>query len=78
MLPFLKNRMEGSASGPVEIVKREPDEAPPGEDWDMLDAVASDLLEAFEKKDRTLLKEALAALCMHIAEADEKKDMEEP
>jgi hypothetical protein len=68
MLPFLKNRQEASASSDDDPVERKPDEV------GLLDAVASDLLRAFEKKDKKLLKEALEALCEHIQSLDEAED----
>jgi hypothetical protein len=64
MLPFLKDRHEGSASGPVESIKRESDED--GEDFGMLDAIVEDMLDAFHKKDKKILKGALEALIEHI------------
>ncbi len=73
MLPFLKNR-EGGMSGPVETIEREPDGEP---EYDLLDAVAEDLLMALEKKDKKLLKEALSALIEHIQEEDHEQDQEE-
>ena len=48
MLPFLKNRNEGSASMPAESIKREPDE---GAEYDVLESAAEDLCHAIEKKD---------------------------
>ncbi len=71
MLPFLKNRDEGGASGPVETLEREPDE---GGDYDMLDAVAGDILAAIAAKDATLLKEALQAFADHIQSQDVVQD----
>lgn len=74
MLPFLKDRHEGSASSPVEqSIKRSPDE---DMDLDMLSAVADDMMEAFHKKDKKLLKECLEALVEHIQEEDEDQDHE--
>lgn len=70
-MPFLKNKDDGVGAGPVETKHRKPDE---GEDMDMLSAVAQDMLSAFEKKDKALLKEALAALVEHIQEEDEEMD----
>ncbi len=70
MLPFLKDRHEGSASSPAEVIKREPDE----ESFEMLDAVVEDMMMAFEKKDRSMLKGALEALCEHIQDQDEEQD----
>ena len=72
MLPFLKNKKEGAMSGPVEVIEREPDEG--AESFEMLDAVAEDLLMGIEKKDKNLLKSALEALVEHIQAADEEQD----
>lgn len=71
MLPFLKYRDDGVGQGPVETVERKPDE---DKELDMLDAVASDFLQAFEKKDKKLLKEALSAFRDHILEEDKEQD----
>lgn len=73
MLPFLKNRDGGAASGPVESIERTPDE---GSDYDMLDAVADDLLAAFEAKDKALLKSALQSFVDHIQAQDVMQDEE--
>lgn len=72
MLPFLKNKQEGSMSSPVEVIERKPDEGSGA--FEMLDAVAEDMFEAFEKKDKSLLKSALEALVDHIQMMDEKQD----
>ncbi len=74
MLPFLKNKQEGSMSGPVESMKIGPDEG--DESYGMLDAVVEDMLEAIGKKDKTLLKGALQALVEHIQDADAIQDQE--
>lgn len=74
MLPFLKDRHEGSVSEPVESIKREPDE---GDSFEMLDAIVDDLLDAIHKKDKKLLKGALEALIEHIQEQDEYQDERE-
>ncbi len=71
MLPFLKNRDDGVGSGPIESVERKPDE---DKDYDMLDAVAEDLLLAVDKNDKKLLKDALGALCQHIRDMDQEQD----
>lgn len=71
MLPFLKNREGGTASGPVETLEREPDE---GADFDMLDAVAEDLLAAVKAGDKAMLKSALQSLVDHIQSADVAQD----
>lgn len=71
MLPFLKNRDDGAASMPMETKERSPDE---DASYDMLDAVAEDLLMAIEKKDKSLLKSALSALCDHLQDMDSQQD----
>ena len=69
MLPFLKNNNEGAASGPPEPEVREHDE-----DFDMFDAIAEDILQAIEKKDKGILKSALAAFADHLRDMDEQQD----
>ncbi len=69
MLPFLKNKQEGSVSGPIESQERKHDDG-----FDMLGAVADDLLAAIEKKDKGALKAALEALCEHIQDLDSEQD----
>lgn len=71
MLPFLKNREEGGMSGPVETIEREPDD---GEGYDMLDAVAEDMLAALAAKDKGMLKSALSSLVEHIKSEDAQQD----
>ena len=39
-----------------------------------MDQVVDEFMEAFEKKDKHLLMEALTALVMHIQEMDEEQD----
>lgn len=75
MLPFLKDRHEGSMSGPVEIISRSPDNG--DESYEMIDAICDDMLEAIHKKDKKLLKDALEAFMEHIQEQDEIQDEEE-
>lgn len=75
MLPFLKHRDDGGMAGPVESIERKPDE---GAEFDMLDAIAEDLLMAFEKKDKMLLKSAIESLVEHIQSQDQAQDMEMP
>lgn len=48
MLPFQKLNQEASASGPVESIKREPDE---GSEYDVLESAAEDLVKAVHSKD---------------------------
>lgn len=75
MLPFLKDRQEGGMSGPAEVIKRSSDEM--DESFSMLDAIVEDMLEAFNRKDKKLLKGALEALVEHIQEEDEYQDQEQ-
>ena len=71
MLPFLKNRMEGAPSSPVETLRRSPD----GDDeFGMAEAIAEDILAAVKKDDRKLLAEAIKALVSHIQDQDEEQD----
>lgn len=72
MLPFLKKQQEGSMSGPIEVIERTPDEG--SDSFEMLDAIAEDIIMAVEKKDKSLLKSALESLCDHIQSMDEIQD----
>lgn len=71
MLPFLKNRSDGSEDVPDQSIKREHDE-----DYDMLDAVAQDVMDAIKAGDKAALKEALSAFVDHIQTQDEQQDQE--
>lgn len=73
-LPYLKNRDDGLGVGPIEKIERKPDEEA---DFDMLDAVAEDMMDAFKKSDKKGLKMALEALVDHIQMADQAQDAEE-
>lgn len=73
MLPFLKSKDDGVGVAPVDVMQRKPDD---GADYDMLDAVADDMLMALEKKDKKLLKSALSALVDHLQAMDEQQDKE--
>lgn len=74
MLPFMKKKDEVVASNADdEVLKRKPDEE---EGFGMLDAVAGDMLEAFQKGDKALLKSALDALVEHIQAEDEEQDQQ--
>lgn len=57
MLPFLKLK-EGSASMPVEHVRRESDEE---SEYDMLESAAEDLISAIHSKDVKAVCSALRA-----------------
>lgn len=58
MLPFLKKDQEASAAGPVESIRREPDE---GADYDVLESAAEDLATAIHAKDIKGIAAALRA-----------------
>lgn len=58
MLPFLKNKQEASAAGPVESVRRESDD---GSEYDMLESAAEDLISAVHSKNVKGVCEALRA-----------------
>ncbi len=73
MLPFRKNQDDGVGVGPIATIERKPDE---DKEFDMVDAVAEDILMAVEKKDKALLKEALGALVSHIQDLDQEQDTE--
>lgn len=49
MLPFLRNKQDGSASGPIESVEREPDEGKE-ESFDSLESAMGELHEALNAK----------------------------
>lgn len=44
----------------------------------MLDAVADELLQAIEHKDKKMLRESLQALILHIQDEDQEQDQMEP
>lgn len=69
MLPFLKNRDDGVGVGPIETKTRDHDDG-----FDMLGAVADDMLNAVKKGDKAALKAALEALCDHIQSLDSEQD----
>ena len=55
----------------------EASKAKPGdENYDMLDAIAEDMIMALDKKDTSMLKDALGALCDYIKEEDIEQDEE--
>lgn len=59
MLPFLKRNQEGSASGAVESIKREPDDG--ADAYDPVHSAAEDLISAIHSKDVSAVAEALKA-----------------
>lgn len=72
MLPFLKNKEAMvQNSSDEETLRRKSDD---GESFGMVDAIAEDMLAAFEKKDKGMLKAALESLCDYLKEEDEEQD----
>lgn len=45
-----------------------------GEDDQLMDSVAGELMEGLEKKDRQMVLDALTALVLHIQDMDEDQD----
>ena len=79
MIPFLKKRDESSAysMGEDEATKmRKPDDDKE-EEYGLIDAIAEDMMDAFRKKDMSLLKDSLRALCDYIQDEDELQDQEQ-
>ncbi len=77
-LPFLKNKKKNQGGG-IAIER----EASPTHDSDrnmddaLLDQVAEEFLKAIETKDKSLLREALGALVLHIQDEDREQDKED-
>jgi len=74
-LPFLKNKKNQfgvSVGHAVTADSTHPDEDR-GMD-DIMDHVADEFLQAIERKDKRLLREALSALVLHIQDEDKKQD----
>ncbi len=65
MLPFLKNREGASSVTPTDTITRDHDET-----FDMLGAVADDMLSAIKAGDKSALKEALSAFADHVRSED--------
>jgi len=76
MLPFLKNQKEGGMSGPIEVEVRSTRDDDDHE-YGYLDAIADDMFDAIESKDRRALKSALESFCEYIKQEDEESDHEE-
>lgn len=75
MLPFLKHNQEGSASAPIESIKREPDEESGG--YDLLESAAEDLCHAIDNKDYKAIAEALRA-AFELMESEPHQESGEP
>lgn len=50
---------------------------PVEDDAQIMDMVVDELMEAFEKKDKALLMDALRALVLHIQDEDQEQDQGE-
>lgn len=74
-LPWLKNKTKGmgGAMAPVMAASTHPD-AEGSMDDSLIDHVSGEFLEAIEKKDKRLLREALRALIQYLQDEDEKQD----
>lgn len=59
MLPYLRQKQEGSASAPIEAIERKPDEG--AAEYDVLESAAEDLCKAIESKDYKAAASALRA-----------------
>ncbi len=71
MLPYLKNRREGSMSESSDALRRPSDEDERNDEkrrqpFELLDAVVDDMMEATIIRDRKLLKSALEVLCFYL------------
>jgi hypothetical protein len=71
MLPFRKKDDDGLGQAVIPKIERKSDDEG---SYDMLDAVAEDLLLALEKKDKGMIKAALQSLCDHIQDMDAEQD----
>jgi hypothetical protein len=71
-LPYLKKKMGGG--GPA-VISRAPDDG--ADDESLLNSVASELLDAIEKKNIKGLRDALKALVLHIQDEDKEQDQGE-
>lgn len=60
MLPFLKNQHESGVSGPVQTVKREPDQEP---QLDLLEEAIEELFQAKSKEARAAAFKAAFQIC---------------
>ncbi len=70
MLPFLKDNKDGGASAqPVQKMSVTDDDS-----YDLLDAIADDMLQAFKAGDRDLLKDALQSFKEHLQAEDQEMD----
>jgi len=69
MLPFGKKDNDSTFSGPPAQMHRSEDT-----DYGHLDAVAEDMMSAFQAGDVKLLKQALNSLCSYVQTEDMEQD----
>ena len=72
MMPFLRRSEEALGDGEDESMRRKPDGDK--KSYDLLDAVCEDFMSALQNHNKNLLRQALGALCDHIAAQDSKQD----
>jgi hypothetical protein len=75
MLPFLKSKDDGVGVGPTDPIKRMPDKDGPS--YDILDAIAEDMIAAVKSGKAVHLKTALQELISHIQTMDQMSDTHE-
>lgn len=77
-LPFLKNKKNQGGGGPYEVARKSDDNlrADNQMENDLMDQVADELLQAIETKNKTMLRDALKALVLHIQDEDAEQDQE--
>lgn len=71
MLPFLKDNQDVAASKPIERIHRSD-----GSDYDLLDAVAEDMMGAFKTGDAKRLKSALQSYAEYLQDMDAEQDQQ--
>lgn len=71
-LPFLHNKKNQGGGGPTEKMRASNDGST--SDDSLMDQVADEFLQAIEKKDKGLLRDALKALVLHIQDEDQEQD----
>lgn len=69
-IPFLKRKLEPNIAGDEDSIERKSDK----QDYSILDAIAEDMMDAFDKKSKELMVAALESLCEYVREEDEEQD----
>ena len=73
MLPYLRNDKETGMVDDDQSVERKPDR----DNFDIFDALADDMLKAFERRDKDMLKNVLSAFATYLENKDEEQDQME-